>query len=120
MTTSVITNVQALSALLAFCKENGFDNEPAISKMSHHLDVLRGTKNGTSTTDKNRSILNNMIIPWMRQRGRSVTCSEILGEFATLRSTSKVYAILKLGLEDGTLGYERGEKPSAPTKYFVK
>lgn len=119
MTTSVITNIQALSAVLDFCKENGFDNEAALAKMSHHLDVLRGTKNGTSATDKNRAILKD-IIPWMEQQSKSVTCSDILRKFSTLRSTSKVYAVLKLGLEDGTIGFERGEKPSAPTRYFVK
>lgn len=119
MATTTLTNAYAISALIDFAVSNGFAeqnalvNQAIIEKAKKHL----ATMVKPSKTEQNKAILDD-IVPFIEQAGECST-KDILTAYPSLGSSSKVFAVLKLGLEAGIIGRKRGATPSSPDVYFI-
>ena len=105
MTTTTITNVQALSALIAYARETGYEREDVLAKVEKHL----ATMSRPSKTEGNRVILPE-VVAFIAAHPDGCKARDILAAFPQLRSTSKVVAVCKLGVTDGTLACTKDEK----------
>lgn len=103
--TTTITNAQAIANLIAFARENGYSDEATIAKAEKHL----GTMRKPSKTEGNLAILPE-VVAFLAENPDGCTAKEILEQFPQLRSTSKVVAICRLGVERGEVSVSKPEK----------
>lgn len=101
---TTITNAQAIANLIAFARENGYADEATLAKAERHLSTMRKP----SKTEGNLAILPE-IVEFLATSEEGYLAKEILKQFPDLRSTSKVVAICKLGVEQGVIAVSKPE-----------
>lgn len=96
--TSTITNVSALTALVAYARETGYEREDVLAKVERHIATM--TK--PSKTDQNRAMLSE-VVAFIASKPEGCKARDILAAFPAMRNTSKVVAVCNLGIADGSI-----------------
>ena len=97
---SSITNVSALSALVSFAKEMGYDNGEVIAKVEHHIAQLSKPKAKSDEPTKNQRLnakLVEEVAAYLEAHG-TVTPKELVEKLGSPYVTSSQKATILLGM----------------------
>lgn len=104
MATTTITYVSALTSVLNFAKDNGFDNEEVIAKVQKLIDQKgKGkTPNGKSQARKANEKLAEALVDTMRNRNLSTFNNKLVREYVEgINTAAKATAVLNVAVDMG-------------------
>lgn len=108
---TTLTNVIALTVLVEFARENGFDNNEILDKVEKHIAQLsKPTKKpaGPTKDQMRNALMLDALIAHMRATGAAYTVKDAAAwlsenyDGAGLVSTQKATALLTKAVKDGT------------------
>lgn len=108
-TTSTITNVQALTALLAHARTTGFDNSEVLAKMEHHLAQLAKPKAKsdlpTQTQRLNAKLKDELTEFFAEHPADTFTTQQVVDLFGSpnITTTQKATIVCGMLVTDGTI-----------------
>lgn len=111
-TNTATTNARALADMLAFAKENGWDNTAAVERLESHLASLERAaerKSGPSKSQRQNDILIDALVEYLASTGEALTVNDIAAwvtknrEEIAVCSVQKATALATRGCKTGRL-----------------
>ena len=107
MTTSTITNVQALTMLVDHAKATGFDDPAVLDKVVKHIAQLSKPKTKSTAPSKTQLLNNNLKVEVLGlfKDGDILTTSQVVEKLGSpyITTTQKATVICGLLVSDGKL-----------------